>query len=899
MEISPNSTIAQYTIVSKIGEGGMGEVWRARDTRLGRDVAIKFLPANFAANRDRLNRFEQEARATSALNHPNILTVHDTGQHNGSAFLVAELLEGEELRDRLNQGQIPLRKTIDYAQQIVNGLAAAHDKGIVHRDLKPENLFITNDERVKILDFGLAKLSETETATGPEDATRKVLTNPGVVMGTVGYMSPEQVRGEKADYRSDIFSFGAILHEMLSGQRAFRRNTMAETMTAILREEPPDLLESNSKVSPQLERIVRRCLEKRPERRFHSAHDLGFALEALSTPSSATFAANEIPKAQGRWSQREIWLSVAAVVCLLGLLAALPLVVSHLRESTNEARALKFSVLLPERTRLGGTSVPMALSPDGRRLAFTVTQDGVTAIWVRSLDSLTAQRLPGTEGAYASLFWSPDSRFIAFFTLTRLKKVGVSGGPVQTLCDTDEPRGGAWNRDDVILFAGNSGPLMRVQASGGAPVAATTLNKARAEETHRWPSFLPDGRHFIYFARGSQTESAGIYAGSLDGMEPRRLLLTNTAAVYAPGYLLFVQTQANKELGVAQLLAQPFDPAKLETNGEPIPVGEQVGYNLGLARAFVSASQEGTLAFYNVSYGANLPTWFDRTGKLIEKLDALGTTGTYFSCALSGDGKRVALDRINPETGTTDLWLIDLVSHIPLRFTTHGSYNRFPVWSPDSSRIVFVSSRDGAYRLYIKNANATGEEEPLLELDRPSLPVDWSPDGKFIIFENSGEKTKRDLWLLPLTGDAKPIPFLRSEFSEQSARFSPDGKWIAYCSDESGTQEIYVQPFPATGVKKRISIEGGRQPRWRKDGKELFYVSGNTLMAMTINAGAEFEAGTPHAIFEENKLDYFGNVRAGYAVTSDGQRFLTLPVVDETGMTPISVMVNWTGIVKK
>jgi dipeptidyl aminopeptidase/acylaminoacyl peptidase len=347
------------------------------------------------------------------------------------------------------------------------------------------------------------------------------------------------------------------------------------------------------------------------------------------------------------------------------------------------------------------------------------------------------------------------------------------------------------------------------------------------------------------------------------------------------------------------LLAQPFDAAKLETNGEPVPVGEQVGYNLGLARAFVSASQQGTLAFYNVSYGANLPIWFDRNGKLIEKLDALGTAGTYFSSSLSGDGKRVALDRVNPETSTTDIWLVDLASHIPLRFTTHGSYNRFPVWSPDSSRIVFVSSRDGAYRLYVKNANATAEEELLLELDRPSLPVDWSPDGKFIVFENSGEKTKRDLWLLPLTGEAKPIPFLRSEFSEQNARFSPDGKWIAYCSDESGTQEIYVQPFPANGVKKRISIEGGRQPRWRRDGKELFYVSGTTLMAVPITPGAEFAAGTPRAIFEESKLDYFGNVRAGYAVTSDGQRFLTLPVVDETGTTPISVMVNWTAGVQK
>jgi Tol biopolymer transport system component len=713
-------------------------------------------------------------------------------------------------------------------------------------------------------------------------------------------MSPEQVRGENADHRSDIFSFGAILHEMLTGQRAFRRPTMAETMTAILKEEPPDILESNSKVPPQLERLVRRCLEKRPERRFHSAHDLGFALEALSTPSSATFASAEIPRTPARWSQREWWLSMVAVACLLGLFASLPLAVSHLRESAIDARPLKFSVLLPQRSRIGGTAVPMALSPDGQRLAFTVTRDGVSSIWLRSLDSLNAQPLAGTEGAYASLFWSPDSRSIGFFTVSRLKKIAISGGPVQTLCDVEEARGGAWNRAGVILFAANSGPLMRIPASGGTPVAVTTLNKALGEETQRWPAFLPDGRHFIYFARTTQPEQTGIYASSLDGMEPKRLLVTSTSAVYAaPGFLLFLQTQANKELGVAPLLAQPFDAAKLDAKGDPTAVGEQVGYNLGLGRAFLAASEQGTLAFYNVSYGANLPIWFDRSGKLIEKLDALGTAGTYFTSALSGNGKRVALDRVNPETGATDIWVVDLASHIPMRLTTHGSYNRFPVWSPDSNRIVFASSRDGAYALYVTDANATGDEQLLFKSDRPIQPTDWSPDGKFVVYEDTGEKTKRDVWLLPLTGEAKPIPLLGSEFNEQNAHFSPDGKWIAYCSDESGTPAIYVQPFPATGAKIRISADGARQPRWRKDGKELFYVSGTTLMAVPINSGAEFQAGSPHAIFEEKILDYFGNVRAGYTVSADGQRFLSLPVVDETGSTPISVAVNWTSEPKK
>ena len=460
--ISPDATIAQYTILSKIGEGGMGEVWRARDARLDRKVAIKILPANFATDASRLNRFEQEARATSALNHPNILTVYDIGTHDGSPYIVAELLEGEELRDRLNHGSIPLRKVSDYAQQIVSGLEAAHGKGIVHRDLKPENLFITDDERVKILDFGLAKLSEpgsAESSTGPEDATRKVLTNPGVVMGTVGYMSPEQVRGEKADQRSDIFSFGAILHEMITGRRAFRRDTVAETMTAILKEEPEDLSASIPGINPALEKIVQRCLEKKPERRFHTAHDLGFALESLSAPTTSsgrtvsTIATAEVETERSVWRERIPWIAfgVASLIALSALLVAF----RAFRNSplSPELQTVRFNIVHGQRTTGFGQ---FAVSPDGRNMVISTLKEGRAQLWLRPLDSLTARPLPNTEGSQGFPFWSPDSRSIAFPVSGKLKKVDLADGTVQPICDIPPGDrrgfGGTWNQEGTILF---------------------------------------------------------------------------------------------------------------------------------------------------------------------------------------------------------------------------------------------------------------------------------------------------------------------------------------------------------------------------------------------------------------------------------------------------------------
>jgi serine/threonine protein kinase len=616
--IDAGTRLGRYEIRSKLGAGGMGEVYRAHDERLNRDVAIKVLPAALSQDTDRLRRFEQEAQAAGALNHPNILAVYDVGMHDGSPYIVSELLEGEELREQLNDGPLPQRKALDYAQQIAQGLAAAHERGITHRDLKPENLFITTDGRVKILDFGLAKLRPPRNeSTSSEIDTRKQITDPGTVMGTVGYMSPEQVRGHEADHRLDIFSFGSILYEMLAGQRAFRRDTMAETMTAILKEEPPELSETNAKISLPLEKIVRRCLEKKPERRFHSTHDLAFAIESLSgtaTSSGQTLTALTALSTRSRITRHLPW--IVAGVLFIALLGALPFVISSLRRAPVETPLTRVSVLPPEKSTLGTVTV----SPDGRRLAFIATDaTRKRLLWVRPLDSLAAQPLAGTDDAIYP-FWSPDSRFIGFFAGGKLKKIEVTGGSPSTLCNAPNGRGGAWNRDDIIIFApDNRGGLSRVSAAGGEPSPATTLDSSRQENTHRFPQFLPDGRHFLYFARSVQPENSAIYVSSLDQPKAKRIISTDANVAYAPpGYLLFARE--------GTLMAQVFDAASLALTGVPFGVAEQVGHFRSNNEAYFSVSETGILVYQSGDAGKTQLVWFDRSGK---QLGALGPPGDY------------------------------------------------------------------------------------------------------------------------------------------------------------------------------------------------------------------------------------------------------------------------------
>jgi Tol biopolymer transport system component len=898
MAIAAGARFNHYEILGPLGAGGMGEVYRARDTRLDREVAIKLLPDSFASDADRLRRFEQEARAAGMLNHPNILTVHDLGVHDGSPYIVAELLDGEELRAQMNGGAIPPRRCVDYAQQIASGLAAAHAKGIVHRDLKPENLFVTTDGRVKILDFGLAKLKPQPNAPADSDVpTQKKITDPGTVMGTVGYMSPEQVRGQEADHRADIFAFGVILYEMLSGRRTFQGDSAADVMSAILKEEPPELSETNAKISPALEKIVRRCLEKKPEHRFHSAHDLGFALEALTTPSGSrleTAAAPALTQSVGAAGmlrrERLAWL--AAAVLLLGLLATLPFAIAHFRRAPAGAEAIRFSISLPESGRFGDFSV----SPDGRRVAFIVVTQSGRQLWVRALNALTAQPLAGAEDA-SSPFWSPDSRFIAFFAGDKLKKIDPSGGTPQIVCDMAFNGGGAWNREGVIIFGSPVG-LFRVSATGGNPTTLMPLDDGSKESGYLWPAFLADGRHFVFCVRNSYTEIQGIYLGSLDGGPRRRLAADFSSAAYAASgegdYLLFVRNGA--------LMAQPFDTGKLSLTGEPFRVADQVRSNALNVRGFFSVSENGVLVYdQSADLGNSQLVWLDRAGK---QLSVAAPPGTYVRFRLSPDGQRIAFSQTNPLGGIGDLWMRDLQRGVTSRFTFDPGNDTFPIWSPDGSRIAWFSSRGGSFGLYQKLASGVGQDELLLSSDSPPRPRDWSMDGRFIVYQPQGTKTGFDVWALPLEGERKPFPVLQTPFFDGSPRLSPDGRWLAYYSTESGRGEVYVTTFPTPGAKWQISTSGGGQPVWRRDGKELYYVAADDkLMAVAVQGGAAsaagFTAGAPQALFELPLP--FGSVLNTdfYNASADGQRFLVNTPVGEATAAPLTVVVNWTAEVKR
>jgi len=795
-QLLPGQHIGSYKILALLGRGGMGVVYRARDERLRRDVAIKVLPASLAHDADRLLRFRQEAQATSALNHPNILTIYDIGAHEGAPFIVAELLEGAELREQLEHGTLPLRKALDYAQQITQGLAAAHEKGIVHRDLKPENLFVTKDGRVKILDFGLAKLKPQQVDAADSQApTQKKITDPGTVMGTVGYMSPEQVRGQETDHRSDIFAFGVILYEMLSGQRAFRGASAIEVMNAILKEEPPELGETNAKVSPQIEKLVRRCLEKQPERRFQTAYDLGFALEALSTPSNSQgeTPAVETSRATPHRSSREKWWIGATAVLLLGMLGVIWAYLT--RQPTTDARLMKFSILPPANSSFG----QIAVSPDGRHLAFTAATGGNVQLWVRPLDSTEAKPLAGTQGAIFP-FWSPDSRFIGFFADGKLKKIEFTGGPVQTLCEVlGAAFGSAWSRAGTILFGRGGSELLRISATGGEVTQVTTLDRSRQEASYRYPTFLPDGRHFLYNIQSGQKETRGIYLGSLDGTVKRRLLDEITVIKYmtavpgdtasGAGWLVFVRDGA--------LLARPFDTSRLDFTGEPFSLSDKVGSDPVRKEYFTfSVSDNGVLVFDPIANRQRSQYhWMDRRDQQIKSLEVVAGSAQHW---LSPDEKRFIADRPDPQTGTGDLWLCNVSGGNAQRFTFDPGGDNNPVWAPDGSRIVWTSTRDGRLQnLYQNAASSAGEETLLLKSDHPIFATDWSLDGRFIIYYEVNPKTKRDVWVLPATGsgEAKPFRALGTDANETAGTLSPDGRWLAYASDETGRFEVYVQSF--------------------------------------------------------------------------------------------------------
>jgi Tol biopolymer transport system component len=882
MALAAGTRLGPYEILALLGAGGMGEVYRARDERLGREVAIKVLPAALSQDADRLRRFEQEARAAGMLNHPNILIVHDIGTHDGAPYIVSELLEGATLRARLDEGPLPVRRSVDYALQMARGLAAAHEKGIVHRDLKPENLFLTGDGRLKILDFGLAKLRPAPPVGGvdTEAPTNLPHTDPGVVMGTVGYMSPEQVRGQEADHRADIFAGGAILYEMLAGQRAFQGKSAVETMHAILRDEPPGLAEMGRNIPPALERIVQHCLEKGPAARFQSAGDLAFNLEALSAASGSTLAARAAVTRRLERRKLLAW-AVAAVL----LLAALPFVAAYFRRAPTEAGAIRFSIPLPKNVTF--TTDPerhyLSVSPDGRHLAFAAISEGRALLWVRPLDALRALPLAGTDGAH-SPFWSPDSRFIGFFAEGKLKKVAASGGPPQTLCQAPvTTRVGTWSREGTILFPVRGEGIYRVSAAGGAPTQVTKIDPSRNERMHSWPHFLPDSRHFLYLATADY-QSDTIYLRSLEAGEARAVVQARSRVEYiTPGYLLYVRE--------GTLLAQPFDAGGLRLAGDPFPIAERVVFQPTGHAAF-SASENGVLV-YQTGESATRLVWFGRTG---QEIGSVGPPGDYRRLGLSPDGQRVAVTVFDPRAGAADLYLYELAREMGARFTFDPGFEGAPVWSPDGRQIVFTSDKNGPPDLHLKALSGAGSDEPLLQLPGRQQALDWSPDGRFIIYrEDVDPKTGYDLWVLPLAGDRRPVPLARTQFNETDARFSPDSRWVAYVSDESGRPEVYVQPFQGGGERRRISTAGGSLPRWRRDGKELFYLGAdNQLMAVPVKVGEGVEAGVPAALFRIDPA-----AQADYDVAADGQRFLINAAVTGAESLPITVVLNWTAELEK
>lgn len=900
MSIKEGTKLGRYEIRSLLGAGGMGEVYKARDPKINREVAVKVLPADFASNHERVERLEREAQAAGSLNHPNILGIYDIDSQDGTYFVVSELLVGEELRDRLNEGRIPLRKAIDYAQQIVSGLEAAHQRGIVHRDLKPENIFITKDDRVKILDFGLAKLREAPTDVhGSEDATKKALTDPGVVMGTVGYMSPEQVRGQAVDARSDIFSFGVILYEMLTGQRAFGGESVVEAMHSILKDDLPDLDDSTVRIPPSLEKVMRRCLEKKAEHRFHSAHDLGFALDAVASPTSSSGSGlaigahairdEAIPRGTN-WLASAAWVAAGILLVSTIVLAAL-----YFRREIPHSPAMRFQISPPEKNSFNEA---FALSPNGESIVFVARSDsGDTLLWVRSLTSVEPRQLAGTEGALFP-FWSPDGRSIGFFSGGKLRKVDAAGGPAQTLAEASaDPRGGTWTPDGTIIFSPDTlSPLKRVAAFGGGVSDLTTLDAEAGQTSHRWPSMLPDGKHLLYFGRGGPVEKQGIYAASIDSPDSKLIVPTPVTGSYTEadgvGYLLFVRE------GI--LMAQRFDPGRLELSGEATPIVQDLlafPGEVGPTAYSAFSAAAGHLIYRTGDQQTTRLVWHDRSGKALE---TIVEPGSYHEPSLSKDDTKVLFGR--NEGANQEIYIHDLVRGNTTRLTFDPGADSTSVFSPDETFVVFSSNRNGNSTFYRKSSNGAGKEEAIFQGDAGGYPDSLSPDGKYLLYEkNAGAGNKVDIWVLPMAGDEKPYAYIEGEFEEAHAQFSPDGRWVAYASTESGRPEVYVQSFPAGGGKWQISTTGGDQPVWSGDGKELFYISADrTLMAVTVAGGSTLDVGRPVPLFQTMvPLTGITDDRNNYAPTKDGQRFLVNTLADTANAQPLIMVLNWAVELKK
>lgn len=865
--------VGAYQVRERLGVGGMGEVYRAHDAKLGRDVAIKILPPSLTTDPDRLIRFEREARVLASLNHPHIGAIYGLEEGDGIRALVLELVEGETLADRLARGPLRVPDALTLARQIADALDAAHERGIVHRDLKPANIQITPEGVVKVLDFGLAKAVSGDAATADLTQSPTVTTGgtrEGVILGTPAYMSPEQARGQSVDKRTDIWAFGCVFYEMLAGRPAFARDTISDTIAAILEREP-DWSVLPAHIPAGIERLMGRCLDKDAKRRLRDIGEARFDVEEAIGPRRD---AHVVPSSRVSRKVRSWGMALAVIA------SAILATRAFLATSPPPAE-IRFQTTLPPGVSANFTQP--AISPDGRQLVVAPTFEGRAPLWLRPVDSIGGRSLAGTEGAYLP-FWSPDGRSIGFFADQKLKRINLDSETVDIVSDVSLGRGGAWRTDEVILFAPSvKGPLFRVLSSGGQAVAATTL--AVGQTDHRAPVLLPGESHFLYYARGT-AQVRGVYAARVDGSQATRLLDADAPAVYSgSGHLLFVRQ--------GDLFAQPFDARHATLQGTAYRVAGPVMVNQGVSLASLSASPAGAIAYAAGGTGYRTQfAWFDRSGK---RLENLGTPDNTPNAAptLSPDGRQLAFSRI--VEGNWDVWLLDMRGALS-RVTVDPGLDFSPVWGPDSRRIIFSSNRGRASGTYL---------QPLHDAGGPSLlvnggdPTDVSADGQFLLYNTGGSATQSDIWVLPLQGDRTPRPFVQAPFVERNGQFSPDGKWVAYQSNESGRAELYVQPFPGPGERIQISAAGGEQPRWGRDGA-LYYIAGDRRLVTTsikpTTDGQPGEAASPTALFRTTfDATSYQLVKQQYSVSADGQRFLMNVPSDVKEPSSIVVILNWTG----
>ena len=888
MTLASGIKLGPYEVLSSIGSGGMGEVYRARDTRLKRDVALKILVVPAAGDETRFQRFQTEAESTAALSHPNIVAVYDVGQENGTSFIVSELVPGGTLTALLSKGPLPTRKLLDLAVPLADALAAAHARGIVHRDLKPDNILMGAGGSPKIADFGLAKFFRP--AYDPDGAVLSTLTEQhtkdGAIVGTVGYMSPEQAKGEPVDFRSDQFSFGSILYEMATGKRAFKKSSAVQTLAAIVQEDPEPIPRTAAMVPAPLRWIIERCLAKDPKSRYASTDDLARDLASVREHLSEVSVAGEAREPASRRRNRVVRLTAAAFgVILAGLLASV-----YLRRTPASSSPVRSSLILPEKTYVCSS---IALSPDGRRLAFIASRPlRPGTLWIRALDGTAAQSV-AAPGPASFPFWSPDSRFVAFFSDGKLRRVDAADGTVQTICDAETGFGGSWAPDGTIVFAPTAtSRLYRVSALGGQPVAVTTLSTSRRENAHRYPSFLPDGRHFLYmaasFGPAPSNDGNALRVASLDGKLDKAMVATASNGSYASGHLLFVREEI--------LLAQPFDLRRLETTGSPVPIAPKVQHEIAYGYYPFTAS-EGLLVFLPLVWRPSTLLWFDRSGR---PGGTLGEPDFFVSPRLSPDGRRVVVQISDPARYTSDIWIYDVSTGARTRLVGGSLEHCNPVWSPEGDRILFASDHKKASAnsaLSVKPINGPGEEV-LLEAPDKNYPEDWSPDGRFVSFVSLHSQGKRNfqLWALSLGAERKATPLATEAPTQGASRFSPDSRWIAYSSDESGNFDVYVRSFPGPGGKWQVSTAGGWDPRWRRDGKELYYLSlDNKVMAVPVSLDSTFQTGAPAALFSTPSTVAWPSA---YDVSRDGQRFLINSPSGEEGSPPLTLVTNWTALLK-